>query len=165
MGMSGLSEASRLMATGGDERLVLKAETGLNKYHSAPRPGDVLAYASSTANDVSAAAQAHVEGVLAELGGGLDGTGYAARLEGLRARLRRAYALPADVDIVFAPSGTDLEYVALAAAAGRGAAGTHNILLGADEVGSGCIHSAFGRYFAATTALGAATEAGAPVPG
>jgi hypothetical protein len=165
--MSGheLSEASRLMTTGGDERLVLKAGTGLNKYHSAPRPGGVLAYASSTANDVSAAAQAHVEGVLAGLGGGLDGAGYAARLEDLRGRLRRAYALPGDVDIVFAPSGTDLEYVALAAVAGRGAAGTHNILLGADEVGSGCVHSAFGRYFAAGTALGVATEAGAPVPG
>jgi len=161
--MDGLSEASRLMTTGGDERLTLRAETGLNKYHSAPRPGDVLAYASSTANDVSAAAQAHVEGVLAGLGGTLDAAGYEARLEGLRGRLRRAYALPDDVDIVFAPSGTDLEYVALAAVAGRGR--THNILLGADEVGSGCIHSAFGRYFAAGTALGLATEAGAPVPG
>jgi hypothetical protein len=165
MGTDGLSEASRLMTTGGDERLVLGDGTGLNRYHSAPRPSEVLAYASSTANDVSAAAQAHVEGVLAELGGRLDGAGYAACLEALRARLRRAYALPDDVDIVFAPSGTDLEYVALAAVAGRGAAGTHNILLGADEVGSGCIHSAFGRYFAAGTALGTATEAGAPVPG
>ncbi|MEA3033751.1 MAG: hypothetical protein QOH86_1767 [Sphingomonadales bacterium] len=165
MGMRELSEASRLMTTGGDERLVLGDGTGLNKYHSAPRPSDVLAYASSTANDISAAAQAHVEAVLAELGGGLDGAGYAVRLEGLRARLRRAYALPANVDIVFSPSGTDLEYVALAAVAGRGAAGTHNILLGADEVGSGCIHSAFGRYYAATTALGIVTEAGAPVPG
>src|SRR4051794_28859053 len=163
--MDGLSEASRLMTTGGDERLTLRAGSGLNKYHSAPRPGEVLAYASSTANDVSAAAQAHVERVLAELGGTLDSAGYEARLEGLRGRLRRAYALPDDVDIVFAPSGTDLEYVALAAVAGRARGGTHNILLGADEVGSGCIHSAFGRYFAAGTALGIATEAGAPVPG
>src|SRR4051812_10152281 len=165
MGMSGLSEASRLMTTGGDERLALDAVSGLNKYHSAPRPGGVLAYASSTANDVSAAAQAHVEGVLAALGVGLDAAGYKARLERLRARLRRAYSLPAEVDIVFAPSGTDLEYAALAAAAGRRAAGIHNILLGADEVGSGCVHSAFGRYFAASTALGIATEAGAPVAG
>jgi hypothetical protein len=163
--MDGLSEASRLMTTGGDERLTLRPESGLNKYHSAPRPGDVLAYASSTANDVSAAAQAHVEAVLAGLRGGLDGAGYAVRLEDLRGRLRRAYALPGDVDIVFAPSGTDLEYVALAAVAGQAPNGTHNILLGADEVGSGCIHSAFGRYFAAGTALGVATEAGAPVPG
>ncbi|MET1113323.1 MAG: hypothetical protein ABWX67_17525, partial [Allosphingosinicella sp.] len=43
--------------------------------------------------------------------------------------------------------------------------GTHHILLGADEVGSGCVHSAFGRYFARETALGVATAPGDPVPG
>jgi hypothetical protein len=160
-----LGGATRLMTTGGDARLDLKPDSGLNRYFSAPRPSGVLAYASSTANDISAPAHADVETVLAGLGGGLDGAGYEARLEGLRARLRRAYALPDDVEIVFAPSGTDLEYVALAATLGRAPGGIHNVLLGADEVGSGCIHSAFGRYFAESTALGIATEAGAPVPG
>jgi hypothetical protein len=153
------------MTTGGDARIVLRPETGLNRYHSAPRPAGLLAYASSTANDISAEAFAHVEALLPELGSDLPGAGYARRLEALRGRLRRAYALPDSVDIVFAPSGTDLEYVALACAAGRGSAGTHNILLGADEVGSGCIHSAFGRYFARETALGVATIPGEPVPG
>jgi hypothetical protein len=158
-----LSEATRLMTTGGDARLHLKGDSGLNRYYSAPRPSGVLAYASSTANDISAAAYAHVERVLAGMeGASLD---YGERLEALRDRLRKAYSIPDDVDIVFAPSGTDLEYVALACVAGRGAHGTHNILLGADEVGSGCIHSAYGRYFAESTALGLATEAGAPVPG
>ena len=165
MEATSLSEATRLMTTGGDARLHLKPETGLNRYFSAPRPSGVLAYASSTANDISAPAFAHVEKVLAKLGGALSGAGYAAALDGLRERLRRAYSVPQDVDIVLAPSGTDLEYVALACVAGRGASGTHNILLGADEVGSGCIHSAWGRYFAESTALGVATEAGAPVPG
>jgi hypothetical protein len=154
-----------LMTTGGDARIVLRPETGLNRYHSAPRPSGVLAYASSTANDISAAAFGHVERVLGEMGSGHSGRAYAARLEALRGRIRNAYALPADVEIVFAPSGTDLEYVALACAAGRGRAGIHNILLGADEVGSGCIHSAFGRYFALETALGVATVPGDPVPG
>jgi hypothetical protein len=153
------------MTTGGDARIVLRAETGLNRYHSAPRPSGVLAYSSSTANDVSAPAFGRVQAVLAELGQGLSGRAYAERLESLRGRIRRAYAVAGDVDIVFAPSGTDLEYVALACAAGRGRGGTHNILLGADEVGSGCVHSAFGRYFARETALGVATVPGDPVPG
>lgn len=157
--------ATRLMTTGGDARIVLSPETGLNRYFSAPRPSGVLAYASSTANDISAEAFGHVETVLAGFAPGLSGRAYADRLEVLRSRIRHAYALPADIDIVFAPSGTDLEYVALACAAGRGAGGTHNILLGADEVGSGCIHSAFGRYFAEETALGVATRPGQPVPG
>jgi len=153
------------MTTGGDARIVLRPETGLNRYHSAPRPSGVLAYASSTANDISAEAFAHVEALLEETGEALSGADYAVRLEALRARIRSAYSLADEVDIVFAPSGTDLEYVALACAAGRGRGGTHNILLGADEVGSGCIHSAFGRYFARETALGFPTVPGEPVPG
>jgi hypothetical protein len=39
------------------------------------------------------------------------------------------------------------------------------VLLGADEVGSGCIHSAHGLYFANETALGLAVGPGDPVPG
>jgi hypothetical protein len=157
--------ATLLMATGGDARIDLDPETGLNRYHSAPRPSGVLAYASSTANDISPEAFARVEALLAEMGPTPDGTAYSDRLERLRGRIRRAYAVADDVDIVFAPSGTDLEYVALACAAGRGPEGTHNILLGADEVGSGCIHSAHGRYFARETALDVAVRAGDPVPG
>jgi hypothetical protein len=163
--MPGQAEATRLMTEGGDARIVLDDATGLNRYYSAPRPSDVLAYASSTANDISAAAFAHVEQVLAGLEMPLDGAGYAARLEALRSRIRAAYSLGEDVAIVFAPSGTDLEYVGLACVEARGEGGTHNILLGADEVGSGCVHSAYGRYFAESTALGIATRAGDPVPG
>ena len=158
-------DPAELMAQGGDGRIVLDPRTGLNRYHSAPRPSGVLAYASSTANDISAGAYAHVAARLAELGGELSGASYAAELEGLRGRIRSAYRLSANTEIVFAPSGTDLEYVALACVAGRAPCGTHNILLGADEVGSGCIHSAHGRYFAETTALGIATAPGEPVPG
>ena len=157
--------ATQIMTEGGDARIVLDPATGLNRYYSAPRPSEVIAYASSTANDVSTDAFAHVGAVLAELAGGLDGGAYAKRLEGLRARIRRAYSLAQDVAIVFSPSGTDLEYVGLAAVEGRGAEGTHNILLGADEVGSGCIHSAYGRYFAEETALGVEVRPGEPVPG
>ena len=163
--MTGL--ATDLMTRGGDARIVLKPETGLNRYFSAPRPSNVLAYASSTANDISAAAFAHVERKLAEIAptGDLAAEAYAAELERMRARVRKAYCVPDDAAIVFAPSGTDLEYVALACVSGKAAGGTHNVLLGADEVGSGCIHSAFGRYFAEETALGIDTAPGAAVPG
>jgi hypothetical protein len=153
------------MTTGGDARIVLSPATGLNRYFSAPRPSEVLAYASSTANDISPEAFAHVAALVEEAGAGLSGPAYGERLETLRGRIRKAYGVAGEVDIVFSPSGTDLEYVALACAAGRGGAGTHNILLGADEVGSGCIHSAHGRYFAAETALGIAARPGDPVAG
>ena len=159
-----LPPAAEAMTTGGDARIRIDPATGLNKYHSAPRPSRTLAYASSTANDISAEAFGHAEQILSQVGLELSGPAYAGHLERLRKRLRAAYRIADDVEIIFAPSGTDLEYVALACAAGRGS-GTHNILLGADEVGTGCIHSAHGNYFAESTALGLATEAGRPVPG
>ena len=46
-------ETVRLLASGGDERIVLDPETGLNKYFSAPYPRVTRAFASSTANDMS----------------------------------------------------------------------------------------------------------------
>jgi len=159
--------ATAIMAGGGDARLWLDPATGLNRYFSAPRPSETLAYASSTANDISADAFAHVEAVLARIApdGRLSPDHYALWLDRMRTRIRMAYCLADDVEIVFAPSGTDLEYVALACVAGRAPGGVLNILLGADEVGTGCIHSARGRYFAAETALGHATTAGETVPG
>src|SRR5687768_10919209 len=74
------SAATELMTTGGDARICLDPVTGLNRYHSAPRPTEVLAYASSTANDISAPAFAHVVAALEGAGGSLDASGYAERL-------------------------------------------------------------------------------------
>ena len=162
-GLASSDEALALitaLSEGGDSRITLDPETGLNKYFSAPYPRKTLAYASSTANDLSEGAFDHL---LALQVRGLPS--YAEHLERLRSRIRAAYALGDDVEIVFAPSGTDLEYVALAAFMNRAEGGIHNILLGADEVGSGCIHSAHGRYFANETALDHETDKAVPVEG
>ena len=165
MTRDGEAPAAALMTEGGDARIRLDPATGLNRYFSAPRPRRILAYASSTANDISPAAYREAERVLAEIGPAPSADLYRRRLEALRGRIRRAYGLGEEVAVVFAPSGTDLEYVALACVGGRGAGGTNALLLGADEVGSGCILSAHGLYFADDTALGANVAAGAPVPG
>jgi hypothetical protein len=151
-------ETVRLLASGGDERITLDPASGLNKYFSTPYPRLTRAFASSTANDMSRQAFARAM----QLAAAPAGT-YAERLEGLRGRIRRAYRLGAECRIVFAPSGTDLEYVALAAA--DSGAGIHNILLGADEVGSGCRLSAHGMYFAATTGCGVSVTPGERVTG
>jgi hypothetical protein len=152
--------AIALLASGGDARITLDPESGLNKYLSGPYPRTTLAYASSTANDMSQAAFARVVALAAEARGDDE-----ARFEGLRERLRAAYRLPDDCAVVFAPSGTDLEYVALACVAGLAPGGIHNVLLGADEVGSGCIQSAHGRFFAEVTARGVPVAAGQCVAG
>lgn len=153
-------ETVRLLSSGGDERIVLDPKTGLNKYFSGPYPRTARAFASSTANDMSREAFA----TAMELGAAPVGT-YSERLESLRDRIRRAYRLGPECRIVFAPSGTDLEYVALAATTREGQPGIHNILLGADEVGSGCRLSAHGMYFAPTTGCGVAVTPGERVAG
>ena len=154
------------MARGGDARIAIDPATGLNQYHSAPWPREVLALASSTANDLSPEALAHLRASFGEAAGWLCAPeAYRDCLHDLRARIHRAYALPAGTDIFFAPSGTDLEYVALFASAGRRTGGIANLLLGADEIGSGCIHSAAGHYFAEKTALGVACQPQASIAG
>lgn len=154
------SKLIELLSSGGDARITLDNDSGLNRYFSAPYPRRTIAYASSTANDLSMEAFGHLKRFVEQ--GQPD---YAIHLENLRGRIRAAYELSDDVEVVFAPSGTDLEYVALAAMLGKADGGIHNILLGADEVGSGCIHSAHGRYFAKETALEISVEPGSAVEG
>lgn len=162
------SEAAAMLLTqGGDGRIRIDPATGLNQYFAAPRPSDTIAYASSTANDISAAAFDHICRRLAVLAPDLvlSADGYADALEVLRDRIRGAYRLGQDVDVIFAPSGTDLEYVGLALGKERAPRGILNVLLGADEVGSGCIYSAHGQYFAQQTARGLRVCPGEPLGG
>lgn len=154
-------EAIRLLASGGDARIDLDPITRLNRYFAAPYPRQTRAFASSTANDISREAFAHICAALPDW----ERLSYARRLDNLRQRLTVAYDLPDQCEIAFAASGTDLEYIALALAVGQAAGGVHNILLGADEVGSGCIQSAHGRYFAERTARGIETKPGVMVAG
>ena len=93
-----------LLAGGGDARLTLNRATGLNRYMSGPYPRDVLAFASSTANDISPDAFRYL---LARPP--VQNGGYGAALDAMRERLRAAFGLGRAVETVFAPSGTDLE--------------------------------------------------------
>ena len=159
-----VSTLADLMTQGGDARIVLDPKIWLNRYSSGPYPRDVLALASSTANDLSTDAAGYLADRYGDSAAELNfGAAYADALEQNRGQIRRAYNLDDNIDIFFAPSGTDLEYVPLFASAGKGANGVSNLLLGADEVGSGCIHSAAGRYFANETALGMSVAPGQPV--
>ena len=154
-----------IMTDGGDERILIDPVTGLNRYLTAPRPQALIAYSSSTANFISAPAMAEVQRRLLDLAPGfvLEPDAYARALEAMRLRLRKSWQIPPSVDIVFAASGTDLEYVGLATASRPNAEGIDNILLGIDEVGSGCIHSACALHFAHMTPLGHEVTPGQPI--
>ncbi len=156
---------AQLMTEGGDARILLDPATMLNRYHSGPYPRDLIAFASSTANDLSADALEYLSERFDDATALNEGAQYADFLEEARNQIKSACGLAASTDIFFAASGTDLEYVALLAVTGRDPAGICNLLLGSDEVGSGCIHSAAGRYFAHETPLGHACQPGEPVAG
>lgn len=153
------------MTQGGDARILLDPATKLNRYHSAPYPRDIIAFASSTANDVSADAMDYLSAHFEDADKLNDDLEYNEFLGLARNQIRSAYGLEEATDIFFAASGTDLEYVALLAVAGRSPAGICNLLLGSDEVGSGCIYSAAGKYFAQETPLGFPCAPGEPVSG
>ncbi len=159
---------AELMALGGDARIILDEQSGLNSYGCAPKPMPAISYASSTASTVSAGAFAQARALhfqlqqasrtrpIAEV--------YAESMEEARRRLRMLYGLDGSIDIAFGPSGTDLEYVVLATAL-RGAERVRNIVVEVDEVGSGCLNAQQGRYFAPRTALGHVVDTGDAVPG
>src|SRR5699024_687729 len=104
-----------LLASGGDGRIELRSGANTNQYGASPFPRSVRAYASSTANDVALAAFEHLHDVLSgwpqDFAHSPDF--YRASLEQLRARIRQSWMLADDVEIAFAASGTDLEYLPL----------------------------------------------------
>lgn len=161
--MTAASFVSRLLTLGGDRRIQVREGHNTNQYGSSPFPRATLSYASSTANDISLPAFEHLSHLLSRWPQNAmsDPAFYADSLEGLRHRFREAFGCGASTEVVFAPSGTDLEYVALALA---GPCVT-NILIGADEVGSGCVLSAAGRWFAKETAVTSPVPKGDPLAG
>ena len=146
---------ARMLTSGGDRRIRVPAGANTNIYGASPFPRAMMAYAASTANDISLQAFQHLSVTASAwpTSEPMSGSTYRRALEGLRRRIRNAYRLDDTTDIVFAPSGTDLEYVALALAKARSGLPVTNILLGSDEVGSGCLLAAAGRTFATETAL------------
>ncbi|MFA7597312.1 MAG: hypothetical protein WCY92_13270 [Novosphingobium sp.] len=165
--MSSANFVSLMLASGGDQRISVPRGGNTNIYGASPFPRSTLGYSSSTANDISLDAFHHLDDMVAGRSAASlsDASAYAEALEAMRARLKHMLALPQGTEIAFAPSGTDLEFVALAIASARSARPVVNILLGMEEVGSGCGLAAGGRYFANQTALCAKTTKGAPVDG
>lgn len=158
-----------LMSAGGDDRITLDEQSGLNSYGCAPEPIRAISYSSSTASSVSAPAYAHAHAVHHQLRltvaqGESEDAAYTRFLRNARSRIRRVYGLATDVDVAFGASGTDLEYLALALALQSGQHVT-NIVVEVDEVGSGCLFSQAGQYFANRTALGIQVEKGGHLSG
>lgn len=157
--------AGHFLASGGREALAVDDAKGLNGFFVPTSPSTDLDYGSSFASVISPAAFAAVQRLLADFAPSfeLDAADYATQLEKLRLRLRESYGLPHSVDIAFAASSADAEYVALALGCRAGADGIANILLGADEMDAASLQGAAGHHVSGVTPLGRPATAGEPV--
>ena len=159
-----------LLISGGDPRLSLDPVSGLNEYGCGPRPApDGLSFASSTASAISERAYERAERAREELMRSAISLGleeaFDARFEAMRGELKAELELGEDVDVVFAPSGTDAQLQALFVAQTRLGAGLTTVLVGSDQTGSGAAFTARGRHFNMSTAAGYAVRKDEPVAG
>jgi hypothetical protein len=166
-----IGPAEYLMGTGGDVRLKLDPDTGLNQYgcSSRPRPWAVT-FASSTASSISERGYAGAERARRDLlrdAFDNDVVGSQRALAaGIRDALMRFYRLPSTARIVLTPSGTDGEICALALASlAAPARPLTNILLASEETGTGVPLAATGRHFGTLTARDRQVEKGALIEG
>jgi hypothetical protein len=160
---------SHLLRAGGDPRLDTKG--GLNKYgcRAIPDP-QAIAFASSTASTISergydAADRARERLLQTAILRGLEPS-FEARIDILRGALKTCLGLEnSGCEVVFSASGTDSQLHALFLARALLGQRVASIVVGADQTGSGTVHTARGRHFSARSAQGIAVETGAPITG
>lgn len=159
-----------LLTLGGDDRLRVDPQTGLNRYGCSPRPRPrAITFASSTATSVSDHAYRAVDdfrvATVAALARG-DRTAVSRAFEQIRASvLRQICDAPGDCLAILTTSGTDAELCVLHLALSRHEHPLVNIIVGSDETGSGVHLAASGCHFSSQSALGVAVDKGAPIDG
>jgi hypothetical protein len=158
------SPLEQLLASGGDTRLDIDPKTGRNRYECLPRPSEAVPFGSCTGSSVSQRGFAAAQDTQRLICSSRDS--YAATYDcanNIRRRLRELLTLPDGVDVALAPSGTDVELLALALAAGREQRPVVNIVVGPGEVGSGTPQAAACCHYDRITPSGRQVVAGEPV--
>ena len=160
-----------LLTCGGDPRLTVDPDRGLNEYGCRPMPSpQIWSFASSTASSISERAYnraglAREEMMRSAIATGLEAA-FDARTEEMREELKAHLQLSAaDVDVVFSPSGTDSQLHALFLARSLLGPALTTIIVGSDQTGSGTAYTARGRHFSALTACGRPVRKDAPIDG
>ncbi len=158
------SPLEQVLTLGGDTRLDVDAGTGRNRYECLPRPGAAVPFGSCTSSSVSQRGFAAALDTHRTIFGADDShaaaTAYASTV---RQRLRELLTLPTGVEIALAPSGTDVEFMALALAAGNADRPIVNIVVGPGEVGSGTPLAAACRHYDRLTPNGRQVVVGEPI--
>lgn len=159
-----------LLVSGGDSRLALDPRDRVNAYGCAASPEpEIWNFASSTASTISQAAYDRAalarEQLMHKCLFDEVEVAFDARCEDMRDELRGHLQLSPRVDVVFSPSGTDSQLHALFLARTMLGARPVTIVVGADQTGSGTIHTSRGHHFSAMTASGFAVRKDGAVAG
>lgn len=159
-----------LLVSGGDPRLALDPEDRVNAYGCAASPEpEIWNFGSATASTISQAAYDRAALAREELMHKClfdeVEVAFDARCEDMRDELRSHLQLSPRVDVVFSPSGTDSQLHALFLARTILGARPVTIVVGADQTGSGTIHTARGHHFSSMTASGVAVRKDGAVAG
>ncbi|MCA9108862.1 MAG: hypothetical protein KDA52_02850, partial [Planctomycetaceae bacterium] len=153
----------QLIISGGDSRLLL-GEDGLNPYGCGTHPNDQLAFGSCTCSTPSARGVAAAKAIIDRLRRSKSTAEMANSIRTeQRRRLKTLLRLPKEVDVAITPSGTDVELLALALAAGGHQRRIVNIVVGPTEVGSGTTLAASGMHYDHLVPSGRQVESGTPV--
>ena len=160
-----------LLASGGDERLLLDEKTGLNRYGCAPwpRPG-VVSFGSCTASSLSAPAFAAAEAarrqLVAETLRTAPSVALAQASDDIATALLDYYDVADLAEAVLAASGTDAALVVTGLLAAEHPGDTlTSVLMSPSETGSGVPDAVQGRHFAANAAAGCKVGKGQPIEG
>lgn len=110
--MESLTAYPLILTEGGDDRLVLNPQTGVNKYFCKPEyTEDVIFRGSCTCNLPSKLGYEAAQNAYEALKSGeatIDSI-----MEDARSRLLKAYNLPEGTGVFLTPSGSDAEYIPL----------------------------------------------------
>jgi hypothetical protein len=163
--------AEYLLASGGDDRLTLDPQTGLNKYGCAPWPRpEVISFGSCTASSLSegafAAAETARRALLAASLATSPATALAEASESIATALLRHFGVEDSAEAVLAASGTDAALVVTGLlAAERPGQMLTSVLVSPSETGSGVPDAVQGRHFASCAPSGSAVFKGQPIDG
>lgn len=159
-----------LLVQGGDSRLVIDPATGANRYGATPRPRpEAIHFSSSTASSVSdygflACDMLRRDLLSAHQRQGIPVADLQVRAaDAIGLELLRLLRLdPTEADVILAPSGTDLELIAvlLSLAATPEGQSLGNLLIAPEETGRGVPMAAQGCSFDEIAATGAPIRKG-----
>jgi hypothetical protein len=163
--------AEALLISGGDDRLALDPDTGLNRYLCAPYPlPELISFGSCTASTISASGFDAAETVRQDMLKAACAQTADAVLETTSDRIVAAMLVQlgvADIaEAVLAASGTDATLLLTGLlAAERPRETITTVLMAPSETGSGVPEAVQGRHFAPCTASGQVVQKGGAVEG